>query len=374
MSNLTLSISYNLSLSAQELPSLDQLLYALGYTDWQIIITTFVLPSVNFVGLLLSALSAWIFFQRYFRDPVFFYYRLLCLVYIIHLAHNIPSALFFVPRYFPKINMYSNSLFQIYYGFTGIFLFHFEETLQISILLMRIKIFIPVVRRNFTAKPPIVSLIFFFVCLCIDLPIIFSQQVIVWGSYQVLDETNGSTQRLTYYSGGASDFNETFWGKFLALFTGFANLFLSIVFGFILNIVSFLKFKLYLKEKREKFAQNYDLATINNNTKNSLQIQQVARPVLTQKEINENKAEKSMFFMALTLCTISLVSRVLIICCIALFLFFNSFTVNVLIGIVSFSVQTFVPASSIFVFYFFNKTFREEFKRISFRRFNSTSE
>jgi hypothetical protein len=110
------------------------------------------------------------------------------------------------------------------------------------------RIFIPFVRRHFTATPRIVSAIFFFVCLCIDLPIIFSQQVIVSSSYYIIDESDGSTQTVAFYSVGQSDFSATFWGKILVGSVGFTNVFLSLLVGFILNIVSFLKFKFYLKE------------------------------------------------------------------------------------------------------------------------------
>jgi hypothetical protein len=117
MSNLSLneSTSNNLSVSTQEIPSLDQLLYVLGFTEWEIITSTFVLPALSFIGLVLCTLSFWIFLQEKFKDPVFFYYRLLCLVYIIHLAHNTPSGLLFTPRYFPKISTYSTSIYQIWH-------------------------------------------------------------------------------------------------------------------------------------------------------------------------------------------------------------------------------------------------------------------
>ena len=212
MSNLSLneSINYNksVSVSVQEIPSLDQLLNLLGFTEWQIITSTFVLPSLSFLGMILCALSGWIFYQKKFKDPVFFYYRLLCLVYIIHLAHNIPSGIFFAPRYFPKISTYFTSIYKI------------------------------------------------------------------------------------------------------------------------------------------------DKATTSR------------RHQLTQKEINENRAEKNMFYMALTLSFITIISRILIILCAVYFIIFFSYTINRITNFINLSVQTFVPTSSIFVFYFFNKMFREEFNRM----------
>ena len=130
------------SLVESEIPSLDQLLDSLGFDQWKTIIASFVIPIISLIGIFLCLLSVWIFFQKRFKDPVFVYYRLLCIVYIIHLVHNIPFGLLFSPRYFPQINTYFTSLFLIYYSSASSYLFHFEETLQMAILLTRMKIYI----------------------------------------------------------------------------------------------------------------------------------------------------------------------------------------------------------------------------------------
>jgi hypothetical protein len=383
MSNLSLneSINYNTSVSVQEIPSLDQLLNLLGFDEWQIITSAFVLPSLSFLGMILCALSGWIFFQKKFKDPVFFYYRLLCLVYIIHLAINIPKGFFFTPRYFPKIDTYSTSIYQMYYSFTTNFLLHFAETLQIGIVLTRMKTFTPFVKRHFTASPRIVTLIFFLTCLCIDFPVMFFQQVVLVGEYYI-NKSDGSKQSVKYFTVNGSEFSKTLLGRFCAGFVAFANLFLSIVVGVILNIVLVVKYKLYLNERRSKaeaysskkivFTNHMDLL-VTNNIKSNPEIQQevtieeptTSRPQpLTQKEINENRAERNMFYMALTLSSITIISRVVIISCVAYFLIFNTFSSNPYTFVILLSVQTFVPTSSIFVFYFFNKMFREEFNRM----------
>ena len=386
MSNLSLneSISNNLSVSTQDIPSLDQLLDSLGFTEWGIIASTFVLPALSFIGLLLCALSAWIFFQEKFKDPVFFYYRLLCFVYIIHLAHNIPAGLLFTLRYFPKISTNSTSIYQIYNGgFAAILFLHFEKTLQMGILLMRMKIFFPFVRRHFTASPRIVSIIFFFTCLLIDFPVLFSAKVDSIGTYYTFD-SSGSKNYVELYYFSSSEFSATLFGRLLSGFTAFANLFLSTVVGIILNIVSFVKYKSYLKERRSKSEAHSSGRAVNTNqinlsamTSNSAEIQQVRleeasasrRRELTNKEINENRAEKNMFYMALILSCITLVSRVLIIICVVYFLILYSFSTTLLTSVINLSVQTLVPTSSIFVFYFFNKIYREEFDRLVLKRF-----
>ena len=98
MSNISLNAINTSNISLPNTPSLEEFLFMLGYEEWQILTATFALPSLSFIGIILCSLSAWIFFREKFKDPVFFYYRLLCLVYIIHLAHNIPKwYLFFTP-------------------------------------------------------------------------------------------------------------------------------------------------------------------------------------------------------------------------------------------------------------------------------------
>ena len=152
--------SFN-NFSISQTPSLDQLLDSLGFELWMTVTTTFVIPAISFIGIVFCSLSVWIFFQKNFKDTVFFYYRLLCIVYIIHLIHNIPCGLLFSPRYFPQVNTYFTSIYFIYYSCVSAFLFHFEETLQMAILLTRMKIFNSFVNQNFTAKPWIISFVLF---------------------------------------------------------------------------------------------------------------------------------------------------------------------------------------------------------------------
>jgi hypothetical protein len=83
---------------------------------------------------------------------------------------------------------------------------------------------------------------------------------------------------------------------------------------------------------------------------------------MTAKERSDRKAETNMFFMALTLSTISIVSRLLSIFSYILYFLLYTLDGTLILPIIFYSIQTFGPASSIFVFYFFNKMFRQEFK------------
>jgi hypothetical protein len=116
-----------------ETPSIGQLFDSLGFDMWKIVTLSFVLPTISLIGIFLCSLSAWIFLQKKFKDPVFFYYRLVCISSIIHLIHNLPLVIFFLPLYFPNFNTYLSTIYIIYSSFVLSFFFHFEETLQMFI-------------------------------------------------------------------------------------------------------------------------------------------------------------------------------------------------------------------------------------------------
>jgi hypothetical protein len=361
-----------------ETPTLNQLLDSLGFDQWKTIISSFVLPAISFLGLILCSISAWIFYHKKFKDPVFYYYRLLCLVYIIHLMHNIPRGILFSPRYLPNINTYLSSIYLMYYASMSYFLFHFEETLQIAILLTRMKIYNSFVRKHFSSKPWIICLCFFLTCLFIDAPLPFAFKVDSIGTYYVYDESlNGTKQNRTLYFFIVSDFSTTLYGRVILAFTGpFLNLFLSIVIGIILNIVSVCLYRSYVRERRKR-DEAYSRIKTNHHKSNDqakTSSAEVIRAVdskprkITLKEINENKSEKNMFYMALTLCSISIVSRILFIFTYIYMLFFNSFSGTLILLIFSVSIYTIVPSVAILVFYSFNKMFREEFKKKFFNQ------
>ena len=375
MSNQSLiNESFNCT-SSETLPSLDQLLESLGFVAWKTITVTFILPTISCLGLILCSLSFWIFFQKNFKDPVFFYYRLLCIVYIIHLLHNIPRGIFDSPKYFPKINTYLASIYIIYYAPMSVFLFHLEETIQMAILLTRIKIFNSFVDRHFNAKPWLIFLALFLTCLFIDLPFAFSVKVKSLGTYFYFD-SNGLKQYAILYYFTSSDFSLTLFGKIILLFCGlFLNLIVSVIVGVILNIVSVRLYRSYVRERREK-EKRYTRVAFSKKDQNQaitsaneeihvviLEPQTLQSKKLTQKEINENKSEKNMFYMALSLCSISVISRILFIFVFIYFFFFNSFSESLILVLINISLYSIVPTSGTFVFYSFNRMFREEFRK-----------
>jgi hypothetical protein len=358
-------------------PSFDELLDSLGIDKLSTVVTSFVLPSISFLGLMCCSLSAYIFFQRKFVDPVFFYYRLLCLTNVLHLTLGIPYGLLRTPRYFPQMDTYFSSIYLIFYGVASNLLYHFEDTLQMAILLTRMKIFSPFVNRHFTLKPKIISLIFFLVCFGINLPFVFAFKLRSKGTYSYYDRNSKQQKTNTFYSAVASEFSTTPIGQLsIGLTSFFLNLFLTLVVGLCLNITSVYQYKSYLKEKKKR-DEAYSSAAFSHNkkvleTQPTTNLDEIVPVVvvtlrhpqeMTAKERNDQKAEKNMFFMALTLSTISIVSRLLYFFIYILYFVLYTLDGTLIVPIIFFSIQTLGPTTCIFVFYFFNKMFHQEFKQ-----------
>ena len=124
-SNLTSSMLFT---------SFDQLLDSLGFNEWVTIVTLFVMPIISLTCLIMCSLSAWIFFQKKFTDPVFIYYRLLCLVYILQLAHGIPLGILYSNRFLLRYFSYFITLYlwSTIICWRDLALIHFEDTLHIG--------------------------------------------------------------------------------------------------------------------------------------------------------------------------------------------------------------------------------------------------
>jgi hypothetical protein len=154
----------------------------------------------------------------------------------------------------PLLNTYYTSIYMAYNLVASNFMFHYEEVLQIAILLMRMRNFMPFVERHFKATPKCVSLGLFLLCLAIKTPAFFAFKIVSLGDFYYLNSTNKSSfqiHRETLYFFDNSDFAQTPHGQLSLFVTEFVlNLFACVSVGLTLNILSFVKFKLFLRRKR----------------------------------------------------------------------------------------------------------------------------
>jgi hypothetical protein len=140
-------------------------------------------------------------------------------------------------------------MFVIDYHLLAGVLFHYEDTLQMAIMLTRMKIFNSFVRKHFTSKPQLITLSLFLTCLFIDSPVAFALKISSYHYYNDNKQENVNT----FYIMTASDFSSTPFGQLLLGFTSFfLNLLLTLVVGVILNSVSLYQYKSYLRVKKRK--------------------------------------------------------------------------------------------------------------------------
>ena len=117
-----------------------------------------------------------------------------------------------------------------------------------AILLHKMKLFSPFVKKYFSKSPQFISLSLFLTCLFINLPFIFALEVVSFWDYYYLD-SDGLKLTGSFYYLISSEFSRTFFGQILlGLFTFFLDLFLSLIVGIILNISSYTKYKLHVRK------------------------------------------------------------------------------------------------------------------------------
>ena len=189
------------------------LFFYFGINRSHAILATFVLATLNLIGALLCMLSTWIFYQPRFKlNPVFIYYRILCVTHVIHLMQGIPYGLFYLPWYLPSINTHAFSYYHYHYVGIQVFLVHFEDVIQMAILVDPMKIFSQRVKRYFSVSPRLISLSIAFACLLINYPNLFAFKIDSIGSYWF---ENGKHQNAILYFLVSSDFSFTFPSKII---------------------------------------------------------------------------------------------------------------------------------------------------------------
>ena len=90
------------------------------------------------------------------------------------------------------------------------------------------------------------------------IPVAFSSKISTIGNYFYYD-LNGIKHISTFYYNTSSDFSQTLLGKILlGLTIFFLNFFLSLLAGIILNILSYVAYKSYLKKRSRRVANEFN--------------------------------------------------------------------------------------------------------------------
>jgi len=338
---------------------LDDLLYSLGFLPISIYICEIILPIVAFIGCILCTLSLWIFFNRKFTATIYWYFRVVTIANLIQLAFAIPYGICFTPKYFPSMNSYSCAIVQCAYIPFGNFTSHFVAILEIAILLERIKIMNPFVKKHFTISPKKMILVTFFACLLFNS--IYALAVIpeTGGDFFYFD-SDGNKRVNTFWFVSTSPLAQSTIGSIVMIVVFFIKDVLTLITTLILNIISWFELKNYIKKRsllirRRNAIGPIPFESVNDSTRISD----------AQSETQYSKKKKNLKLI-LIMCLISIVERITIVTASVYFLFFTDY-ISILLYAFADLVYVVGPSISFFVFYQFNRDFKREFLNVVMR-------
>jgi hypothetical protein len=135
------------SLSFPPLP-IDVLLSYAGFLPFESITYVFALPLVGSLGSILCLISVFIFFRasspgkEFSNEPVYVYFKVIAIIYLIHLLALIPHGFCFTASaiYLPHIDVQTCILFQLVYLPISNLFFHYTGVLELIIVLDRMKV------------------------------------------------------------------------------------------------------------------------------------------------------------------------------------------------------------------------------------------
>ena len=328
--------------------TLEALLDDLGFVQFDYIVYQFVMPVAGVFGSILSVLSIWVFFQHEFKAQIYDYYRVLVITYFIHLSLSVPYGLFFTPIYFPNIDTYVWATYQSFYITFSNFLCHFTGVIEIGIMLDRIRLFIPRVGKYYSFSPRKCCFIFFVLSCVINLHETFVYTPGIGGVFTYLD-SNGTSRQGTFYYVVLTDLAESKAGVIITIIIYIVRDLFTLIVGVVLNVVSLIEIKRYLKNRRIIFSQT---THISSKVFPSFPLERD----LSSKD-HSNDTSQKLLLMVISLSLISIVTRSILLACNICYLYILNY-VTLILGTVADLALVLGPALSFFVFFSFNKHFQ----------------
>ena len=325
--------------------TLQDFLDYLGDSKYVDIFYLYAFPITGALGVVLSTLNVWIFLQKEFSQPCYDYYRVLTVNYLIELIFCIPYGLCYSPRYLPQLDSHACTLYEIFYVPLASFSFHYSGLIEIAIQLDRMKNFTPFLKKHNTMPPRMLCLILAVFCLLMNIFIgfVYVSVPLDWYYYE-----NGQVRMGSIYFFVVSDLALSKIGSVVLITIYVLRDFVTLLVGVILNITCFVQMKRFLGQKYAMFKTPRTSSSDPNN----------------KKQLASQSSEKKMSLMVCTLCLISILSRITTTTGnIYYFLAQFDFYAQLLAGLDDYAVVL-NSTLSFFVFYHFNKKFRQEFIKV----------
>jgi len=332
---------------------LDDLLDSLGFLPINIYIYGIIIPVIALIGLVLGILVVFIFFKKKFSASIYWYFRVISIANLIQLAFAIPYGICFTPTYIPSMDSYACALVQSAYIPYENFTSHFRAILEIAILLERIKIMNPFVKKHFTISPQKMILITLFPCLLFNAVYALVYVPYNGGDFYYFD-SSGIQRVNSFWFVSESDLAGSPIGVYVSIGFYFVRDVLTLITTLTLNVVSMFEMSKYFKKRNVLLRRQnlvHPLSTISPIDSTSI----VNTHIVRERALTRNHVE-----LVVTMCFISIAERVTTILCDVFYLFAADY-VAILFGSIVDLVLVVGPSISFFVFFHFNRDFRGEF-------------
>ena len=340
--------------------SLIELLDALGFIQFDVMMYQFVMPVLGCIGIVFGSFSVVILFNiKKFNMPLFDYYRVLSVVDLALMLCCVTYGFCITPEFFPSMESHWCVVYQMVYIPFSSWQFYYVGCIELGMLLERMKIFRPFVKRYFTISPRLYCLIFAVVCFVINGLYMFVFVPSAGDTYYYIDKKGVYRQNKFYYV-SSSNFAVSKTGHILLIGCLVLVDIVTMIVSVTLNIVLFIQMKLYFRDKEIKFKMKRHKTLVNTQmTVNALAGQALA--FTDSHEVrNVNTSNKNHTLMVLSLCFISISMRSIGMICSVYYLFSSDY-IATLLGCIA-DISLVVNAGLAFpVFYSFNNLFREEF-------------
>ena len=335
--------------------TLNELLDDLGFVQFDYIVYQFVIPFVGTCGSLLSLLTTWIFFKAEFRNEMYDYYRVLSIVHFIHLSLSVPYGLFFTPRYFSNIDTYSWATYQSFYITFSNFLCHYAGVLEVGIIMDRLRVFSPFVKKYYILLPKVMCFLFFIACCFINLFEVFVYIPGPGGVYYYKDQHSGFKQNTFYYV-VVTPFSVSVTGQIMTKIVYIVRDLFTLIASIALNIISMIYLEQYLKKKKNFVRQPH--SHINLSPTNAYSQQEISSIYDSAKEEKRRKTELKLIEMVIVLVFLAILERLILFACNIYYLFALNY-ITLILGTITDLVLLLHPFFSFFLFLFFNSIFKK---------------
>jgi hypothetical protein len=314
------------------------------------------IPIISAIGSILNIFIVVVFFKKEFNSPMFFYFRILSICYLIQNVTGIPYAICNAIRYVEDEQRKLCAYYLTSYLAFGSLSTYYQSVLEIAILLDRLKTFNKTIKKYFTLSPQKFSLILFIICFLIDLfyMFAFSPEEFVWYNYI----EDGTLDRKSIWVVLPSTFASSSIGRIFLILTYVIREFVTIIFtvGYSIFLLNYMRE--YFKNKA-KMARKPAVTATTSNVRNTVQ------PSTTQQSSAKqmSNAEEKFLQLVIVQCTLTILTRTNFFTCTIMALFNYNELTQIVCTVADFNIF-FLAAASFFIHFFFNKLFKTEFLKL----------